>query len=64
MKIKKITIREHLKNFEILNDCEWRPLNVQELDYYTDKILAKSFQSKRDINKYIDQSLGLVRRFN
>lgn len=58
------TIKKHLQNFEILNGCEWRPLNVQELDYYTDKILAKSFQSKKDMNKYIDQSLGLVRKFN
>lgn len=58
------TIKKHLQNFEILKDCKWRPLNVQELDYYTDKILAKSFQSKKDMNKYIDQSLGLVRKFN
>ena len=61
---KKITIREHLKNFEILKNCKWRPLNIQELEYYTDKILAKGFQSKRGMNKYIDQSLGLVRKFN
>ena len=60
----RISIRKHLSNFEILKDCKWRSLNVQELDYYTDKILAKSFQSKRDMNKYIDQSLGLVRKFN
>lgn len=60
----RISIKEHLKNFEILKDCKWRPLNVQELEYYTDKLLAKGFQLKRDMNKYIDQSLGLVRKFN
>ena len=60
----RIVIREHLKNFEILKDCKWRPLNIQELEYYTDRLLAKGFQSKKDMNKYIDQSLGLVRKFN
>lgn len=60
----RISIKEHLKNFEILKDCKWRPLNVQELEYYTYKLLAKHFKSKRNMNEYIDQSLGLVRKFN